>query len=131
MSSANKAFFDAECFITSYAGSSIMRVTYGIDVDDAKEDYLGIAEAAMALLSSTLAPGRHLVETFPSLRFLPSWVPGAREFRRDAERLMHASRAMRDVPWGAALAGMVGAQQRLRALFGVLTRGSSTGLTHG
>ena len=84
-----------------------MRVTYGIDVDDAEEDYLSIAEASMAAFSSAFAPGKHLVETLPSLRFLPSWVPGTQGFRRDAELLKHASRKLRDVPWHATLDAMV------------------------
>lgn len=109
----NQAVPGADYLTPSCFGSSIMRVTYGIDVDDAEEDYLGIAEVALAAFSSALVPGKHLVEALPSLRFLPSWVPGVRGFRREAESLMHASRALRDVPWRAALDTMVRDQRRL------------------
>ena len=62
-----------------------MRVTYGINIDEDPEDYLTIAEEVMTIFSEAFAPGRYLVETFPILRFVPSWMPGA-GFKRLAAR---------------------------------------------
>ncbi|PIL29259.1 cytochrome P450 [Ganoderma sinense ZZ0214-1] len=58
-------------------GSSIMRVVYGIEVDEDSVDYLKIAEDTMSIFSEAFQPGRFLIETLPFLRHLPSWVPGA------------------------------------------------------
>lgn len=98
-----------------------MRVTYGVEVDEAEEDYLGIAEAAMTSFSSAFTPGKHLVEALPVLRFLPSWFPGTSGFRREAKELMRTMLQLRDVPWRAAMTAMVCCQKLLRKLFGVLT----------
>ena len=97
-----------------------MRVTYGVEVDEAEEDYLGIAEAAMTSFSSAFTPGKHLVEALPVLRFLPSWFPGTSGFRDEAKELMRTMLQLRDVPWRAAITAMVCCQKLLRKLFGVL-----------
>ncbi|KAH9937827.1 cytochrome P450 [Epithele typhae] len=68
--------------IRHYFGSSVMRVTYGIEVDEDETDYLTMAENVVAIFSSVFKPGKYLVEVFPVLRHLPSWMPGA-GFKRD------------------------------------------------
>lgn len=78
-----------------------------MEVDDAKEDYVSIAEDTMAAFSSAFKPGKHIIETLPILRFFPSWVSGASEFRREAAELMRTMLKLRDVPWEAAMDAMV------------------------
>lgn len=77
-----------------------MRVGYGIDVDKDSVDYMGIAEEAMATFNRTFLPGKYLVESFPVLRFLPSFFPGT-QFRRDAAEMLPIVLRMRDTPWAA------------------------------
>ncbi|RPD69167.1 cytochrome P450 [Lentinus tigrinus ALCF2SS1-7] len=86
-------------------GALITRIAYGIDVDKSDVDYLGIAEEAMHNFSMMFQPGKHLVESFPILRFLPSFFPGA-QFKRDAAKGYPVVRAMRDVPWAASKEAM-------------------------
>ncbi|KAI0683656.1 cytochrome P450 [Cerioporus squamosus] len=86
-------------------GALIIRVAYGIDVDKTDVDYLGIAEEAMHNFSMAFQPGKHLVESFPILRFLPSFFPGA-QFKRDAVEGYPIVRQMRDAPWAASKAAM-------------------------
>ena len=71
--------------ISSYFGSAIIRVTYGLEVDTEPRgmEYLTIAEELMEGFSSVFAPGKYLVEVFPILRFVPKWFPGA-QFKRQA-----------------------------------------------
>ncbi|KAI0753236.1 CyP450 monooxygenase [Daedaleopsis nitida] len=83
-------------------GSAIIRAGYGIDVDNSDVDYLGIAQEAMHKFSIAFYPGKFIVETFTSLRHLPSFLPGA-EFKRWAAKSYPAVRRMRDVPWDAAV----------------------------
>ncbi|KAI0772735.1 cytochrome P450 [Trametes elegans] len=64
-------------------GSSIIRLAYGIDIDRESTPYLPIASAAMETVNAAFVPGKFLVETFPVLRFLPAWLPGA-GFKRKA-----------------------------------------------
>ena len=84
-----------------------MRVVYGIEVDEEPErGYLEIAEEMMERFSFVFTPGKYLVETFPALRFLPSWMPGA-EFKRDCAELKQASDKLLNVPWDATMEAIV------------------------
>ena len=99
----------------SLFAASIIRIGYGIDMDKSEVDYLGIAEEAMEKFSIIFVPGKYLVETFPILRFLPSWFPGAR-FKRQAAEWFPLVRKMRDVPWDAAVTAMVGIVPRVTSV---------------
>ncbi|RDB27129.1 O-methylsterigmatocystin oxidoreductase [Hypsizygus marmoreus] len=65
-----------EKHIRRNAAAVIMKVTYGYDV---KEDDLFIqaAEEASKISGWAMAPGRWLVNYYPILRFVPSFLPGA------------------------------------------------------
>ena len=88
----------------SHFGSGVMRVIYGIEVDDEAVDYLGIAEDVMARFSEVFTPGKYLVETFPSLQYL---CPPRMGFKRDAEELRVVSLGMLNIPWNATRKAMV------------------------
>ncbi|KIJ13210.1 hypothetical protein PAXINDRAFT_13960 [Paxillus involutus ATCC 200175] len=65
------------------AGGIILKVTYGWTVAD-KDDYLvSLMEQSFAMAVEIMTPGRRLVDVFPLLRFIPSWLPGA-GFKRKA-----------------------------------------------
>lgn len=97
--------------VVSLFGAISIRVGYGIDVDKDKDtDYLGIAERALVIFSQTFLPGKYLVEIFPILRYLPSFMPGA-GFKREAAAWYPLVRRMRDVPWEAAITAMVSCNQ--------------------
>ncbi|KAJ7483509.1 cytochrome P450 [Mycena latifolia] len=84
------------------AGSLIMNVTYGIDVDAANcNQYIDLAEEAMYALSIASLPGRFLVDTFPSLKSVPSWVPGA-EFKRLAAHWSICIQELLEIPFAHA-----------------------------
>lgn len=102
-------------------GSSIMRISYGIDVDKEKIPYLTIAEDAMQTFSEAFVPGKYLVETFPLMRFLPSWFPGAK-FKREGMSWTPIVNRLRDTPWDAAVAAMVCLKTSLLRLLTALQR---------
>ncbi|KAI0752807.1 cytochrome P450 [Daedaleopsis nitida] len=76
-------------------GLTIIRIAYGIEVDDGNEEYLTIAARALAVFSKVTVPGRYLVETLP--------FPGAR-FKREAAQYMPIAKAILDRPWDATVA---------------------------
>ncbi|KAJ7496460.1 cytochrome P450 [Mycena latifolia] len=82
------------------AGALIMDVTYGIDVDS-NSQYIDLAEEAMHGLSTASLPGRFLVDTFPALKYVPSWVPGA-DFKRQAKDWHKATRGLLELPFAQA-----------------------------
>ena len=88
-------------------GCTIIPIVYGLDTSGPEgESYVRIAEDAMDCFNVVIQPGRYLVQTFPSLRHIPAWFPGAgfqREFAAWKERV----RAMLEVPWAAAEARRV------------------------
>ena len=76
----------------------ILRIVYGLNVAYENDKYLQTAEEAIAALNLAFMPGRYLVETFPSMRFLPKWFPGAK-FKQDADEWRPAILRMRNQPW--------------------------------
>ena len=54
-----------------------MRVAYGFDDIRRNEALIHNAEALIVGFSDAVVPGRFLVNAFPSLRYVPSWFPGA------------------------------------------------------
>ncbi|KAI0767232.1 CyP450 monooxygenase [Fomes fomentarius] len=79
-------------------GSAIMRVSYGIEVDEESVDYLKIAEDVLALFSDIFVPGKYLVETFPILRHVPDWMPGA-AFKRNGKAWKTVTSKIVEIPW--------------------------------
>ncbi|TFK85641.1 CyP450 monooxygenase [Polyporus arcularius HHB13444] len=84
--------------IRHFFGSSIMRISYGIEVDEDPVDYLTMAEDTLAIFSSVFVPGKFLVETFPVLRFVPAWMPGA-QFKRDGKEWVKTVYKLVELPW--------------------------------
>ena len=60
----------------------------------------------MNVFNVTFQPGRYLVQTFPWMRYIPAWLPGA-GFQREFAAARPRVRSMRDVPWEAAVAKKV------------------------
>ena len=83
--------------VHSFFGSSIMRISYGIEVDEEATDYIKMAEDTLAIFSYVFVPGKFLVETFPILRFVPSWFPGA-GWKRKGEVYRANMTRMSDIP---------------------------------
>lgn len=57
-------------------GRAILYISYGYDAKDGEDELIRMADAAMANFSAASAP-EWAVDSFPWLRFLPSWLPGA------------------------------------------------------
>ncbi|KAI0742504.1 cytochrome P450 [Daedaleopsis nitida] len=61
----------------------VMRIAYGIELHESNDEYYGMIERITEISERVLVPGRYLVETFPWLRFLPAWFPGAKRVCSD------------------------------------------------
>ncbi|RDX44537.1 cytochrome P450 [Lentinus brumalis] len=53
-------------------GAIIIRVSYGLEVIGGNDKYIELAEDTMECFNTVFQPGRYLVQTFPSLRNVPS-----------------------------------------------------------
>ncbi|KAJ7453461.1 cytochrome P450 [Mycena latifolia] len=78
------------------AGEVIMAVTYGIHVLPSDDPYITVAHAAVEKTAVATMPGRYLVNSFPSLKYLPDWFPGA-GFKRQAKEWNKTVCANRDL----------------------------------
>ncbi|KAI0714200.1 cytochrome P450 [Cerioporus squamosus] len=84
---------------------TVMRVVYGIDLDEPQGRYFDIVERMVSVGKEIGVPGRFPVESLPFLRFFPSWLPGGR-FKRWAEEAKRDILQGRDYLWGSAKAAM-------------------------
>jgi cytochrome P450 len=77
------------------AGRGILMTTYGIKVESAKDRFIVVPEEVMANL---ILPGAYLVDSFPILKHLPEWFPGA-GFQKIAKSVGAALREMAESPF--------------------------------
>ncbi|KAJ7109594.1 cytochrome P450 [Mycena crocata] len=80
------------------AGELIMSVAYGIDILPTEDPYITLARKAVHTFTLANVPGRYLVNTFPILKHVPSWFPGA-GFKRQAAEWKKLSRGMLELPF--------------------------------
>ncbi|KAJ7169194.1 cytochrome P450 [Mycena crocata] len=81
-----------------WASEIIMAITYGIDVLPVNDPYVELAFNAVHALSEAGVPGKYLVDSIPLLKYVPSWMPGAK-FKRDAKEWKKLALDMRNVPF--------------------------------
>ena len=93
------------CTSSTFA-ATILPISYGIEVTDEDNPYVRVVERGMELFSRAFVPGAFLVETFPALRYIPSWLPGG-GFKRFAAMTKTATQAMRDLPFERTMMKMV------------------------
>ncbi|KAJ7662334.1 cytochrome P450, partial [Mycena rosella] len=80
------------------AAQVIMAITYGITVRPADDPYIILAEKAAESFSLAAVPGLYLVDTFPLLKYVPAWMPGA-GFKRQAAVGRALARAALETPF--------------------------------
>ncbi|KAH9834517.1 cytochrome P450 [Rhodofomes roseus] len=68
------------------ASEFTMRIAYGYQVSDGpgEDHFVTLAEELARLTAKAMKPGRWLVDSFPILRHIPTWFPGA-GFKRWAQ----------------------------------------------
>ncbi|KAJ7082882.1 cytochrome P450 [Mycena belliarum] len=60
----------------------VLEICYGIHVADAGDEYIALADQALAGISSSGNFGTFFVDYFPLLQYMPAWLPGAK-FKRE------------------------------------------------
>jgi len=83
------------------AGTTIMAIAYGLEIQEEGDPYLKLAEVGNHTLSSAVVPGKYMVEYFPFLRYLPEWMPGGR-FKKEAREVRKVADNMLEMPFKAA-----------------------------
>lgn len=83
-----------------------MDIAYGIEVLPEDDPYIKTAEVGMSNIVVAGVPGAFLVDTFPFLRYVPAWVPGA-GFQRKAKLWRKVAEDMVNKPFIATKHAMV------------------------
>ncbi|KAJ7644019.1 cytochrome P450 [Roridomyces roridus] len=60
----------------TYAAAIIMAAVYGYDIQPVHDRFVDLSEDAVQRLGDATAPGVFLLNSFPFLRHMPSWLPG-------------------------------------------------------
>lgn len=87
--------------VISWFGATMFQIIYGIEMKDASNEHLRLAEESLETAAAALVPGRYWVDFMPFLRHIPAWMPGA-GFKRKAQEWKVLSTAFREVPYGTA-----------------------------
>ncbi|KAJ7829406.1 cytochrome P450 [Mycena olivaceomarginata] len=92
---------DALDHLRHMAGKIVMSIAYGIDVLPTNDPYVEWADKAVEGLVTAIVPGRFLVDSFPFLKYIPAWFPGA-GFQRRAQEWRRLARGMLEKPFAEA-----------------------------
>ncbi|KAF7374526.1 O-methylsterigmatocystin oxidoreductase [Mycena sanguinolenta] len=84
--------------LKTLAAAIIMATVYGYEVQPINDHFVGLAEDANKRFSDSFSPGAVAVNTFPILRYLPSWMPGT-DFQRFAAECRQLVKEMREGPF--------------------------------
>ena len=71
--------------IPSLFSATLLKLVYGIDVDNSDHELVNGIRAAAQGFSEALVPGKFLVEFIPWLEYIPAWFPGAGFQKKFAE----------------------------------------------
>lgn len=107
-------------------GGEVLRIGYGIDVQQENDPFIATAKHAADALRATFNPGSYLVDLIPlrksttlvvtrrslkrcptTVKYVPEWMPGA-SFQREARAWRKSITDMRDKPYSILKQKMVG-----------------------
>ncbi|KAF8886810.1 cytochrome P450 [Infundibulicybe gibba] len=74
---------DLQLHVRVVAAAIIMAIVYGHDVSTMNDEFVLVAEGVGKRATTAMLPGAWLVSTFPVLRHIPPWFPGAK-FHQEA-----------------------------------------------
>ncbi|KAF9531054.1 cytochrome P450 [Crepidotus variabilis] len=83
-----------QVYTSQLSGSFILATTYGLDITSMKDAHIMSAEMGMFAMGQAFHG--YVVDHFPLLSYLPSWLPGcqfknqAREWRQDTQAMLEA-----------------------------------------
>ena len=83
---------------SSTAGSLILQMSHGYVVQEGSDPYVDLVELAVDQFSQVSRAGAFMVDFVPSLRYLPSWFPGA-TFKRQAISWRETLDQMVNIPY--------------------------------
>ncbi|KAF9269239.1 cytochrome P450 [Marasmius fiardii PR-910] len=93
--------YDFSDHIRHHAATIILSIAYGIEVLPDKDPLVALAEEGVLAITLAARPGAYLVESFPLLKYVPEWFPGAR-WKRQVQTWYRITKAMINEPFEVA-----------------------------
>lgn len=84
--------------IISTLSSSVIALTYGINVQPEQDPTIERGKKALQQLKKAAISGTYVVDFLPILKYVPSWMPGA-GFKAYAKRVLPDTLAMINLPY--------------------------------
>ena len=84
----------------SALGASICKVAHGLDIAEQDDERIDVFDKALESMD-VLIEGSTILEYFPFLTMIPTWLPGTGFLRRLAEHRKYAH-MLRELPWTQA-----------------------------
>lgn len=88
------------------AGAFSLDLAYGLEIKSPEDPYIIRAEQGMFAMSVAGTAAAYVVDFIPSLKFLPSWLPGVK-FKSDAKLWRPYVEAMAREPFKFVEEGLV------------------------
>ncbi len=98
--------------IASTFVSSILKVAYGITIQEENDPLVDNIEIALMGAAEAGNPGAFLVDIFPVMKYIPSWFPGA-GWKKKAAYWRHINEIVANDPWNLVKEQMVRVMWRL------------------
>ncbi|CCM04078.1 uncharacterized protein FIBRA_06237 [Fibroporia radiculosa] len=89
--------------VRQYYGAIALRIAYGYQVKgrSGEDRYVNLTNELARITAKASEPGRWLVDSFPILRYVPAWFPGA-GFKRWAQSVRHKTDEFSAEPYNFA-----------------------------
>jgi hypothetical protein len=81
-------------------------LAYGLDIKETDDPHIKRAETSAESITDVTSSGMYLVDIFPILRHVPSWVPGA-AFQKQAKILRKTQEDFRHLPYEETIRNIV------------------------
>ncbi|KAF7759803.1 hypothetical protein Agabi119p4_11498 [Agaricus bisporus var. burnettii] len=88
-----------------YAAATILKITYNRDVESVDDLFVKLVDKAATLTVESGSPAATLVDFFPSMKYLPTWLPFT-NFKRNALETRKAVEVMFRVPYDLVIKDM-------------------------
>ncbi|KAK1226459.1 hypothetical protein PQX77_010543 [Marasmius sp. AFHP31] len=96
LGTSSEAYFD---HINYYAGSIILKITYGYTLKTEDDPYLHLLYKALEGMIPVMDHGSFWVDYLPILQYIPAWLPGA-SFKKKAHEWFANNKDAKETPWG-------------------------------
>ncbi|KAF8531502.1 cytochrome P450 [Gautieria morchelliformis] len=84
--------------VTDMTAGVVMEIAYGREIVPKADPFIALSERNSAAFAAAVRRGGYLVNVFPTLKYVPAWVPGA-GFQKHAQEMRKLVHHLRNAPF--------------------------------